>query len=84
MPDPDGACFYVTDPPDVDYIDGLFHVTRTIGGKRCEIVMRPHPFMVTLRRFAECASKHKFGGAEIIPVDFDSKFEKRFKGDKGA
>jgi hypothetical protein len=67
------ACFFIEQPPEFEYRNGLFHVTQTVGGYRFERVMRPHIFMLALRRAAECAKAHKFGGAEII--DFPGKDE---------
>jgi hypothetical protein len=61
------ASFYVTEPPEIEYIDGMFHVTQTVGNYRFERVMRPHVFMLGLRRAAEAARKHRLGGADIIP-----------------
>lgn len=61
------ACFYVTEPPEFDYREGLFHITVEVGGLRTERVCKPHVFMLGLRRAAECAKKHKFGGADILP-----------------
>ena len=60
------ACFYSEEPPQFDYRHGLFHITTQQGGIRIERVMRPHVFILGLRRAAECARKHVFGGAEII------------------
>ena len=69
------ACFYIEEPPEFDYRNGLFHIVQTYkqGAMRIERVMRPHTFLRGLRRAAECAKKHKFGGAEII--DFPVKDE---------
>lgn len=65
------ACFYIEEPPEIEYRRGLFHVTQIIGGHRVERVMHPYVFMVGLRRAAEAARKHKFGGAKIIPFTRD-------------
>ena len=71
MPHTIEACFFVEQPPEFDYRDGLFHIVQTVGNYRFERVMAPHVFMRTLRRAAECARKHKFGGADIIPFRKD-------------
>lgn len=67
------ACYFVDEPPEIDYRDGLFHIVQQIGGCRCERVMRPYVYMVSLRRAAEAARKHRFGSAEILPfrTEFD-------------
>lgn len=69
MPSIDGV-FFTDEPPEFEYRDGLFHITQAIGNCRFERVMRPHVFMLTLRRAAEAASKH-YGTAEVI--DFPKK-----------
>lgn len=63
---PATEAYFIEEPPEFDYRKGLFHVRQRIGNKTFERVMSPYVFMLALRRAAECASKHKFGGAEII------------------
>ena len=60
------AVFYVEEPPVFDYRCGMFHVTQQVGSHRFDRVMSPHVFMLTLRRAAECARKHDFGGAKVL------------------
>jgi hypothetical protein len=64
---PSDACYYVTDPPEFDYIDGLFHIRQRLDGRIVERVMRPHVFLLALRRAAEVARAHRMGGAVVIP-----------------
>lgn len=59
------ACF-VEEPSSFEYRDGLFRIVQMVGNRRYECVMSPHVFMRALRHAAECARKHRFGGAEII------------------
>ena len=63
------ACFFVDQPPDNEYVDGLFHIVQQIGEYRFERVMRPTVFLLSLRRSAEAARKHRLGGAAIIPFE---------------
>lgn len=63
------ACYFIEEPPEFDYRKGMFHVRQRIGDKTFERVMAPHVFMVALRRAAEIARKHKFGGADILPFE---------------
>jgi hypothetical protein len=63
------ACFYVQEPPEIEYRDGMFHLTTVVGEYRFERVMRPHVFMLALRRAAEAARKHRMGGAVVIPFE---------------
>jgi hypothetical protein len=63
------ASFFVDEPPEIDYRHGLFHITQTIGDYRFERVMRAHVFLLTLRRAAEAARKHRLGGAVVIPFE---------------
>jgi hypothetical protein len=66
MPLPD-VCYFISDPPEFEYRGGMFHVTQRFGDNlSIERVMSPHLFMLALKRAAECAKKHRFGGAEII------------------
>jgi len=63
------AVFYVEEPPEIELgPDGMFHIIQTYrkDGMRIERVMRPHTFMLALRRAAEAARKHRMGGAAII------------------
>lgn len=63
------SCFFVEEPPEFDFRSGLFHISQTVGGHRIERVMRPSVFMVALRKAAECARKHRFAGATVIPFE---------------
>jgi hypothetical protein len=63
------AVFFVDQPPEFEYRDGLFHLVTTVGQYRFERVMRPHVFMLALRRAAEAARKHRMGGAVVIPFE---------------
>lgn len=62
-----GVPVLVEEAPEIEYRNGLFHVIQRIGERRFERVMRPHIFLLGLRRAAEAARKHRFAGAEIIP-----------------
>ena len=58
---------WIREPPEFTYESGLFHITQKYSdGLTIERVMSPHIFMLALRRAAECARLHKFGGAQII------------------
>ena len=61
------AVLFISEPPEFDYIGGLFHIRQKVGAD-CVIerVMRPHVYMQSVRRAVEAARKHRFGGAEII------------------
>jgi hypothetical protein len=66
MPLPD-VCYFISEPPQFEYRGGMFHVTQRFSDNlKIERVMSPHLFMLALRRAAECAKRHKFGGAQII------------------
>lgn len=60
------ATFFVEEPPEFEYRDGLFRITQVVGSIRVERVMSPHVYMRAVRRAVECARQHKFGGAEVI------------------
>jgi hypothetical protein len=62
------ACFFIEEPPEFDYRDGLFHVRQTVGDMVFERVMRPHVFILSLKRAADAAGQHFRGGAEIIDL----------------
>lgn len=71
MPDTIEACFFVEEPPEFEYRNGMFHIVQVVGDYRFERAMAPSVFMLALRRAAECAREHKFGGADIL--DFAEK-----------
>jgi hypothetical protein len=79
------AVMFVDEPPEFEYRDGMFFIRQRIS-ETCiiERVMRPSIFMQSIARAAAVAREHRLGGAEIIPVDFDSKFERVFPKDKSA
>jgi hypothetical protein len=63
------AIIFVEDAPEIEYRKGLFHIRQRISDTAViERVMRPNTFMLALRRAAEAAHQHKFGGAEIIDL----------------
>ena len=62
-----GVPVLVEDAPEIEYRNGLFHIIQRIGEHRLERVMRPHIFLLGLRRATMAARQHRFGGAEIIP-----------------
>jgi hypothetical protein len=77
------AVVFVDEPPEFTYEHGLFHIRQQISETTfIERVMRPAVFMQTIARAVEAARKHRLGSAEIIAVDFDSKFERVFPKDK--
>jgi hypothetical protein len=51
------ACFYVDEPPDLEYRNGLFHITQQVGSYRFTRVMRPHTFLQTVRKFSAVAKQ---------------------------
>lgn len=61
------AVMLVNEPPEFTYSGGLFHIKQRYS-ETCVIerVMRPSVFLLALRRAAEAARQHKFGGAQII------------------
>lgn len=59
MPDRIEACFFVTEPPDIQYRDGMFHIVQVIGNYRFERCMLPATFMQTVVRFVEAARQHR-------------------------
>jgi len=83
MPHRLDASFYVEEPPEVEYRDGLFFIVQMVGGYRFERVMRPATFARTVWKFEQALSQFR-GNAKVIPVDFDSKFERVFPKDKSA
>ena len=62
------ARFFVEEPPDIEYRDGLFFVCQTIGDYRFERVMRPGVYMAALKHAADVAGEHFKGGAEVISL----------------
>lgn len=65
------ACYFVDEPPEFTYAEGLFHVAVNVGGRRIERVMRPHVFMLALRKAAEAAREHRFDNIIDFPAKED-------------
>lgn len=72
MSSPEGR-YFIEEAPEFAYKGGLFFVTQHIGNRTLERVMSPHVFMLGLRRAAECARKHRFASADIIPFAKDER-----------
>jgi hypothetical protein len=79
------AVFYVSQPPTLELRDGLFHVCFDIGDEyKFQVVMPPSAFFSALQRSNGLQRDFQAGAAEVISVDFDSKFERIFPKDKTA
>jgi hypothetical protein len=61
------AVFYVEDPPEIEFRDGLFHLATTIGGMRFERVMLPHVFAKSIWR-GEQALRLFRSGANVVEL----------------
>jgi hypothetical protein len=73
------ASFFVEQAPDIEFRDGLFHVTHYIGNYRFERVMLPSVLIHTIEAGQEALRQYReHGSAQVIPVDFDAKFERVF------
>jgi hypothetical protein len=79
------ACFFCDDVPNIYFKDGLFHVCVEIGAYRFERVMAPNVFFKSVAAGQEAIRQYReTGSAEIIPIEFDSKFERVYPADKSA
>jgi hypothetical protein len=75
------AIYFIREAPTVTIEDGMFHVAFDISEQsRFSIVMSPHTFL-KMRRKSACVVA-KFQTAEVVPVEFDSKFERVFGSSK--
>lgn len=65
------ASFFVEEPPEFEFHDGLFHITTKIGGCRFERVMRPSVFFEAIAKAVDTSRKYRGRGAvvSIVPRD---------------
>jgi len=61
------ASFYVDEPPEIEYRDGLFFVATTIGGMRFERVMLPSTFAKSVWRSQQALALFR-GGANVVEL----------------
>ena len=64
---PNTKAFYVEEPPEIEYRDGLFHVIQIIGDHRYERVMLPHVFAKALWRAEQALSQFR-SGANVVEL----------------
>jgi hypothetical protein len=62
----DGACYFIEEPPEVDYRGGLFYATYKIGDGSFTVCFRPSTMFAGIAAAAFKARSHRFEGAEII------------------
>jgi diacylglycerol kinase family enzyme len=67
MPASLDACFFVSEPPEIELRDGLFHVCRTVGGMRFELVMLPSVFARGAWRADQALSRFR-AGANVVEI----------------
>lgn len=65
MPERLEACFYIQEPPEFEFCDGLFHIKQRIGGYTFDRVMSPHVFLQTLRRANQALTRYHEGATVI-------------------
>ena len=61
------ACFFVDEPPEIEFRDGLFRIVQTIGRYRFERVMSPHVFSKAVWRGEQALALFR-NGAEVIEL----------------
>jgi len=61
MPHRLDASFYVDEPPEIEYRDGLFFIVQMVGGYRFERVMRPNTLARTVWRFEQALALFRRG-----------------------
>lgn len=77
------AIIFTKEPPTYEIIDGLVHVKQATGGICFERVMLLSTFMRAIAAAqAALIEYEERGTAQVIPVSFDSKFEKVYPADK--
>lgn len=61
------ACFFVDEPPEIEFRDGLFHVIYAAGEKTIERVMLPSVFARTIWRGEQALATFR-KGAEVVEI----------------
>jgi hypothetical protein len=79
-------CVLVEAPAEIRWDGGMVKFDLTSGDETIHYAMSANHFLASFRRAAEVAHEWRGGGAEIVTVQFDSKFERVFdpsKADSG-
>lgn len=77
------ACFYIDEPPEIEFVDGMFRITQRVGNYSFERAMQPSTFFKTVALGEEAIRQYQeTGTARVITVEFDSKFKRVFPKDK--
>lgn len=72
MPTDFEAVFYVSRPPNVEFRDGLFHISFGIGrSAHFEVVMSPNTFIKMRRANGIAAAQFHEGGENVVAMHGD-------------
>jgi hypothetical protein len=61
------ATFFVDEPPEIEFRDGLFRVVTEVGGERFERVMQPSTFARSVWRAEQALALFR-NGANVVEL----------------
>lgn len=61
------ASFFVSEPPEISFVGGLFHVVENVGGERIERVYQPSTFARAIWRAEQALALFRHG-ANVVQI----------------
>jgi hypothetical protein len=61
------ACFFVDEPPEIEFRDGMFRITQRVGNYSFERAMSPHVFAKTVWRGEQALALFR-SGAKVVQL----------------